>query len=118
MGRGGGGGSGGDDDDERVDGVAMVEMRDAIEERRHDGGYSLAQLERKSSFDSTEGETASWLDGDNDGHGAGGYGDGGMSRQDRIDLCCDDVCGDFEWWSLGAWVGWAIRLFVEVSGYR
>jgi hypothetical protein len=68
-------------------------------------------LERKSSFDSTEGETES----QGSYTPSQEYEDRMARRQRALDLCCDDVCGEFEWWSFAAWLGWAIRLFIEVS---
>ena len=34
-------------------------------------------------------------------------------KQERLDLLCDDCCGDFAWWEPAAWMGWALRLFAE-----
>ena len=89
------------------DGTEMVAARDP---KWGIDGY--VRYVRKSSFDSTEGETESLAESLTSSQELEIR---RARRQRAVDICCDDCCADFEWWSCGAWVGWTIRLFIEVS---
>ena len=95
----------------KKDGTEMVAVRDPTW-----GIDGYVRYVRKSSFDSTEGETES-LDGAESLTSSQELEVRRARRQRAVDICCDDCCADFEWWSCGAWVGWAIRLFIEVSTF-